>query len=166
MTKQMGMTKEIYDHIIKNIDKLEADFERGLVRNKKTKKVYDTCVNGVGYRPLSLGGKQVYAHQIIAVVVYGERCIGRTVHHLNEIRTDNRWNNLALVSHGDNVRLKKDTSSKGKQPIIARHIDTGHEHVFESQLQASKCMGIAQGKINTVLQGRVKQTDGWTFERI
>jgi hypothetical protein len=154
-----GMSKEIYSHICKHIHDLELDLKNGKILNRNAKSLKS------GYPQIKLAGKTVYQHQVFAVVRWGEACIGMTVNHINEIRTDNSWNNLELMDFVQNVLI----ASKGgsaKQKVKAIHLDTGEILIFESQLEASIQLGLHACSITQVLKGTFRQTGRYTFEKL
>jgi len=60
-----------------------------------------------------IGSKQTKTHRVIATAFFGEIPDGMTVDHINGVRSDNRVENLRLVSHKQNMRGFC-TKSKGK----------------------------------------------------
>lgn len=60
-----------------------------------------------------VGSKIIKTHRLIAEAFFGEIPDGLTVDHINGVRSDNRVENLRLVSHKQNMRGFC-TKSKGK----------------------------------------------------
>lgn len=154
-----GMSKETYEHISKFIHLLDIDLKNGIILNRES-----IALRG-GYPCVGLMYKKIQQHQIFAVARWGETCIGMTVNHINECKTDNSWDNLELLSHEDNVRV---FSSHGcpKKPIKAINIDTGETIVFDSQREASIKLGLSGSNIFRVLNGKRNRVGRYTFERI
>jgi hypothetical protein len=81
----------------------EADFENGRLWNRKTGKEL-TGRNGVGYVCAKVNGKVCYRHRIL-VKMYLKDAMQEdlVVHHLNEIKGDDRISNLLSVTHQQNL---------------------------------------------------------------
>jgi len=60
-----------------------------------------------GYIRISLaGGRHLLEHRVVWIWNYGFIPAGMTGDHRNEIKTDNRLENLRLVTRGDNVTIR------------------------------------------------------------
>lgn len=68
------------------------------------------CDNGCGYRRGSLLGKLQCAHRVAWLITYGEWPKGE-IDHINGNRSDNRIANLRCVSHAENGRNQKRSST-------------------------------------------------------
>lgn len=159
--KNIGMTKEIYNLIVDNLHYLELDLKNGVILNRNSNSL------SKGYKQLGIKRKKVFQHQIFAVARWGERCVGMTVNHKNEIKIDNSWDNLELLSLSDNCKVK--TMKTCRFPIVpikAINIDTGEEFVFESQGEAAKQLGLNKTSIFRNLKGERNRVGRYTFERI
>jgi len=152
------MSEETYNLIMKHLPILDLDIEKGIILNRKGNSLSN------GYLQLGLEKKKVFQHQIFAVARWGKKCIGMTVNHINEIRTDNSWNNLELLTSVENLLAR--SSGQGEKPIKAKHLDTGEEFIFESQHEASRQLGVNVGSIQHILNGKRKHSKRYTFERI
>lgn len=72
------------------------------------------CINGNGYREISIDGKKPKAHRLIWAYVNGDIPAGMQIDHINGIRDDNRLENLRLVTNAENRRnqsMRSDNSS-------------------------------------------------------
>ena len=65
----------------------------------------------VGYRQINTGKKYVYEHRVIMLLVHGSLPKGIQVDHINHDRSDNRLENLRLVTHTENGRNAKKIST-------------------------------------------------------
>jgi hypothetical protein len=68
--------------------------------------------HGDGYLQLSIDGKQYLAHRIVFLIMTGD--IPKEIDHINNIKTDNRWENLRAVNRTQNNwnrYVRKDSSS-------------------------------------------------------
>ena len=80
----------------------------------------------------------------------------RIVDHINNIRTDNRLDNLQLITQSEN--LKKDHIRKKLPPIKIKaiNIKTGESFDFESISKAGRDLNINTAKISDILNGTNK----------
>ncbi|MED3562334.1 HNH endonuclease [Bacillus xiapuensis] len=157
--KEKRMSKEIYEHISNNLYRLEIDLENGLILNRK--------VSYKGkYPAIGLNYKTVFVHQIMVVAAYGEKCIGMTVNHENEIKTDNRIKNLTLMPISLNNELRSNNGGKNKKSVKSINLDTGEERIFESFKEASNELGVHVGSICNVLSGKCKRAGRYSFTEI
>lgn len=160
----VGMTEAVYNLIADNLYSFELDMEKGIILNRNAKSLHK---GKTGYLNLEIKQKKVYHHQILAVSRWGKECIGMTVNHINENKLDNSWNNLELLSHKDNVRLKTTKTGRYKiVPIRAINIDTGEILIFETQGTAAKELKLNKTSIFQQLEGRRKRVGRYTFERV
>lgn len=155
-----GMTASVFHHIQQNLHLVKVDLEKGIVLNRSVGKTPE------GYSIVGLAGRTVMLHQIMAVALFGDKCIGMTVNHKNENKDDNRRINLELLSVTDNVRLRTKTGFGKATKILLTHIATGKQFVFKSQGEASRMLGIRQNNISKALNGIYRQTEGYKVERI
>ena len=88
-------------HLVKNYT---YDRERGVVVNRKLRRVVKGSVNSRGYPQtrLWLGGQHlaIKLHQMVWALVYGR--LPSQIDHINGDKTDNRLENLREVSASDN----------------------------------------------------------------
>ncbi|WP_243299147.1 HNH endonuclease [Bacillus litorisediminis] len=163
------MSKETYKHIRDNLHTLKLDLENGKILNRSVK-----SLNSKGYLEVRLKGKIVKQHQVFAIAMWGEKCIGMVVNHINEIKSDNRAANLELLTWRENLIVSTKTNKSGKpfgsgkpkSPIKAINIDTGEEIVFESQCEAAIQLGLNRAGIHHVLNRKQKHAGGYRFERV
>jgi hypothetical protein len=125
-----------------------------------------TGPNKQGYLRVKLDGRMELQHQIFAIARWGKECIGMTVNHINENKQDNSWDNLELVTMVDNIKLRTSDHGFPKMPIKAINIETGYGELFESQLEASKILGLKAADINNMINGRQKRVGKYKFEKI
>ena len=59
------------------------------------------CINGRGYRVIGVSGKDYYCHRIAFLMTY--KYLPKYIDHINEIKHDNRINNLRECTYAQNV---------------------------------------------------------------
>lgn len=95
----------------------------GNVRNDKTGKVLKPSINNCGYKIIVLLGKCYAVHRLVAQAFIPNPNNLSDVNHINEIKTDNRVENLEWMSHKDNMNYgscRKNRINTLKSDII-RH---------------------------------------------
>lgn len=158
-----GMKEETYKHILDNSHLLELDLINGKILNRKEDKP-----DKKGYLCVTLAKKKVRQHQVFAIERWGDTCIGMTINHINEVKTDNSWENLELLTNTDNMRVRSfryDNNDK-KQLIKGINIDTGEEIIFDSQREAAKHIGTSPGNVSRIIKGKRKTIKRYTFEKV
>jgi hypothetical protein len=160
-----GMSRERYEFIKNNLHQLELDLENGKILNRNSNHM------NKGYLMLCLGSrktirKNVAHHQVFAVKLWGEACIGMTVNHINENKLDNSWDNLELLTHADNIRAMTTHGKHLRQPVKAIHVNTGKAIIFESQREAARQLNLLQTHIQRVIKGIKKDSGDYRFERV
>lgn len=96
------MSEDTYVHILSNLHLVTIDSEKGLVT---TIQGSNGSNGGNGsYLKVKLKGKVVQVHQIIAVQLFGERCIGHQINHKDGIKTNNHPSNLEVISRKSNIQ--------------------------------------------------------------
>lgn len=91
--------------------------------------------------------------------------------HRNDIKTDNRVENLYWGSHQDNYEDQHDNGISTGIPVIATNKLTGESKIFKSGRKAAKYTGISSGNVSHNIKfrddGKLKyyNDDTWTFQR-
>lgn len=161
-----GMSKENYEFILSHLPTLDLDLESGAILNRNANALKK------GYPKIKLGGRQgksVLQHQVFAVARWGEECIGMTVNHINEIRTDNRACNLELVTLSENVKkmtFKPDLEKlreKQMKPVVQYDMNGNFIKEYGSTLEASKSLSGSNGHLHNHLKGKTKVFKGFIF---
>jgi hypothetical protein len=80
--------------------------------NTKQIKNLSPVLNKFGYYQVTLRGKILAVHQLVAMAFLGHKPVGMNfvVDHINEIKTDNRIKNLQVISNQQNIikSIKRD----------------------------------------------------------
>lgn len=134
-------------------------------------KQYD---NGHGYMQITfkVNGKMIsrYVHRIIAACFLTNPDKLPEVNHKNAVRNDNRVENLEFCSTSYNCQYRnkcgvsyKEAAKVLKKPLFAGNLETFKVLEFESQMEASRKLGVASQSINRVIKGKQPQVGGYYF---
>lgn len=110
---------------------------------------------GYQFIGLARGGKATYhrVHRLMALAFLGpEPYPGALVRHLNDVRSDNRIENLAWGTHSDN---RNDSVRNGTHANAAKtHCPAGHPYSEQNTLATRKPSGVEQRKCRTCMRER------------
>ena len=155
-------------------DRYEAN-RLGVVQHVKHKKDIGR-ISSNGYIIITDSGisKNYQKHRFIFECFHGKiNDVKLVVDHINNIKTDNRLENLQSITQSQNV--KKDHRKSKKLPAIkvrAINMNTGESSDYDSFYQCGKGLDIVHASIRKVLSGIYKtatsKLDGnkYTFERL
>jgi len=129
----------------------------GIVRNIKRKKPIE-CLNNHGYYHATVydnGKKKDFkSNRFIYECFHGVITDKRVVDHINNIKTDNRLDNLQLITQRENI-IKDNAGGKSLSSIKIRAIntETGESFEYESITKAAKDLIINSGIISHLFKG-------------
>ena len=140
-------------------DRYEAN-RKGVVRNVKNKKDLG-ILNNFGYIQIGItnrGIKKSYSkHRFIFECFRGKITNSKlVVDHINNIKTDNRLENLQLIIQSQNS--KKNYKGRNRQPIRVRatNLNSGESFDYRSIYECGKSLDIHPRSISMVLKGITK----------
>jgi len=86
------------------------------------------------------------------------------VNHKNCVRDDNRVGNLEWCTASYNSRYREKHGEAKGHPVFAINLTTLEVSQFKSQAEAGRALGVCQANINSVINGKLKQTHGYVFK--
>jgi len=95
-SKQALEAAFVYDHVNGTLTRR--------VKRSRYKSDAAAEISNTGYPRTCFKGVRYLTHRLVYVMVHGEIPEGMEVDHINQLRTDNRIENLRLASRADNSR--------------------------------------------------------------
>lgn len=158
---------------VRSVDRETVD--RNGIRRSVKGKILSPCDNGNGYKYVSLGrGKREYIHRLVARAFVCNPHSLQEVNHINEIKSDNRAENLEWVTHLENIRhgtgiergARNRTphliNGKSSKPVVAISAFDKSRLYFPSISEASR-QGFDAGSVIRCCRGERKAYKGYMF---
>lgn len=118
-------------------------------------------IDAHGYRVVRWGNTQMYAHRMIWAMMTGE-WPSLQIDHANGCRSDNRWINLRLATHNQNMANLKALGGKsrysgvtlldGAKPWVARVTKDGVRH-YAGRHRCETAAAVARDRLAQKLHG-------------
>ena len=146
---------------LERIDALGHRLKEKILKLKLTHKGYYKvwlCKNSI---------KKTYrVHRLVWEAFNGQIPEGYEVNHINEVKTDNRLENLNLMTHKENINwgtaIERSAKSKSKS-ILQFTLDNILVKEFSSTIQIERELGFSCGNIVNCCKGRYKQAYGYIW---
>ena len=118
-----------------------------------------------GYNIVVMNCKRYTVHRIIAKLFVPNPNSYPIVNHKNEIKTDNRAENLEWCDNKYNTNYGqfKEKCSAGNTAVRIKAIKDGKEFIFESMSEASRITGVDTKSIRHCLRGKRKTAKNFLF---
>lgn len=149
--------------------------DKGEVRNINTGRVLSQFKNNRGYLKVSIkssdSGKyrNVLVHRLVAkaYVDAEDETNQIQVNHINEVKTDNRADNLEWVTPSENINYGTGIERRAKSqsyPIVMKY--RGITVCFDSAMDVERRTGIPSKSVQKCCSGKLKTTHGASFSYI
>jgi hypothetical protein len=121
------------------------------------------CEHG-GYWRIKIGKKAHMLHRVIYEMHYGAIPDGMDVDHIDNNRTNNRIENLQLLTRAQNVLkgMREGNHNNPETPVIGVCVATGKVIEFISQAEAERA-GFTQANISKCIKGERKTCKGYRW---
>lgn len=98
------------------------------------------------YHAIRVNGKKVDEHRIVAIRIFGEDAVrGKDVHHKNGDKSDNRPENLEVLTRSEHIRLHYsemgDEAYFKRQSFIDRQRENGKKRAEQNKINYGKRVG-------------------------
>lgn len=143
------LLKELFDYKSGNL----------IWKRKRSNNIRDNkiagCLNKLGYIVININKKLYYAHRLVYVWHFGDIKDNLSIDHINRDRSDNRIDNLRLVTHQENmfnVESKGYHFCKAKNKFKANIMFNGkvkYLGLFNTELEAKEAYLNAKEKVHT-----------------
>lgn len=140
----------------------------GRVWSKHVKRLLSLRNNG-GYYQIGISGTErrafKYVHRLVAEVFILNPDNKQCVNHIDEVKTNNKTDNLEWVSHSENVR-----HSYGKYktahpiPVIKMTMEGNEIARYESFKDAAASIGVTQRCISLCCKSKMTQSGGFKWK--
>jgi len=130
----------------------------GQIVNNKTKKMIG-AIKKDGYIGVTIKGKNLYVHRIIYETFNEKIPNGMCINHINEIKNDNRIENLEVVTLSENTikssKLKELNKNGRRKPkkCFGKKIDADEWIEYKSLSEAERKLNICNRSIQLVCDG-------------
>lgn len=147
--------------------KREYEYYRGntLVKNSKPAREAKYNIQKNGYKKV---GKWLQ-HRLVAMAFLPEPENPKMeINHKDGNKLNNHWTNLEWVTHKDNIMHWIDGHGIGSKthPLAVYDLAGNFINVYASKAEVAKDLGLHKSTISDVVNGKYKQSGGYTFKPI
>lgn len=168
-----GMSLDMYTFIKRNMHRIpRIDVEKGEITTVKG--TNGSICTSTGYRRIKVNGRTLQVHQILAVAIFGDDCVGMQVNHIDGVKTNNHLDNLEWCNNSMNKvhaytnGLKKPSPLAGKPKRPVYQIDKKTNEIvarFDSIAEAGVALGMKKpSNIITVCKGNRPYAGGYKWQ--
>lgn len=123
----------------------------GRVRNLKTMKILKGSVRVDGYTQHCVNKKKVLTHILVIETFLRELDNGEEINHINCIKTDNRLENLEIVSHDINMKKASEHGLCGAKKVGRYDYEGNLLQVYYSTSAAARDIGILSSSLRNII---------------
>lgn len=158
--------------MVRSLDRM-VNGRKGFYRIIKGK-ILTPSINSFGYKRVRLYNNRISNMKFVHVLVWeafnGPKPEGMQVNHINEVKTDNRLENLNLMSPKENTnwgtgilrRSKKQKNGKKAKPVIQYDLEGNFIKEWPSAREVKRVLG--HSHIAEMASGKeIKHPDGHTY---
>lgn len=118
------------------------------------------------YVDINIFGKKYLVHILVWEAFNGVIPDGYECNHINQVRHDNRLDNLNLLTRKENINWG-DGNLRRSKTILQYSLDGTFIKKWDSQLDIQRCLGISQTNISACCNGRRATSHGfiWHFDK-
>lgn len=124
------MKQETYNHLKEYFHLLNVDYENGIVLNRKPQYLKD------GYVKIKLKQKMISLHVVISFIKFGKKAINLSINHEDGDKTNNKPDNLTLMTMSENI--KHAYATKLKKPNVFPGEKHGKSKLTDNDVKAIK----------------------------
>ena len=129
-------------------------------------KILKPTLNAFGYYTIEIKGKTTKIHRLVGDLFVPNDILERDcLDHINNIKTDNRAENLQWLTRGENTKKAGEDglNSFNRKETIEIDLDGNIIRRWESVSECSRETGLCRTSINKVCSGEYKQTSNRIF---
>lgn len=159
---------------IKSLERFRKGENGCLISVKE--RILKPSINHKGYYRIQLCKQSIVktyqVHRLVWEAFNGSITEGLQVNHINEIKTDNRLENLNLMTAKENINWgtrnvrssKKHINGKKSKSVLQYDLQDNFIKEFPSLMQVYRELGFNQAHICSCCKGRYKQAYGYIWK--